>query len=464
MSKSGASGNNSNLIRSLSSSVGNFTVSLHYDRRLYKHDIKGSIAHAKMLENQGIINTEDCNEICQGLSDIENEIAEGKFSWREDLEDIHMNVENRLFERIGPVAGKLHTARSRNDQISTDMRMFVKDAIDFTVENISALQLVLLKLAETNIEVIMPGYTHLQKAQPVLFSHHIMAYVEMLERDFERFGQAFIRTDVMPLGSGALAGLPYNIDRDYSAKLLNFSAISRNSMDAVSDRDFLIDYLSAASICAMHLSRFAEEIVIWSTEEFSIIKLPSEYTTGSSIMPQKNNPDFAEISRGKVGRVYGNLLSLLTTMKALPLTYNRDLQEDKESFFDTYDTLNAVLAAFVGMLSGIKVNFQNALLSANGGFMLATDIADYLVDKGVSFRESHHIVAQLSEYTATANKTFTELSLEEYRKFSVNFDIDVYDITVVRSVESKDVPGGTATKRVKSAINEALEKVQMRGK
>ena len=464
MSKSGASGNDSNLIRSLPSSVGNFTVSLHYDRRLYKHDIKGSIAHAKMLENQGIINPEDCSDICQGLSDIENEITEGNFSWREDLEDIHMNIENRLFERIGPVAGKLHTARSRNDQISTDMRMFVKDAIDFTVENISALQLVLLKLAETNIEVIMPGYTHLQKAQPVLFSHHIMAYVEMLERDFERFEQAFIRADVMPLGSGALAGLPYNIDRDYSAKLLNFSAISRNSMDAVSDRDFLIDYLSAASICAMHLSRFAEEIVIWSTEEFSIIKLPSEYTTGSSIMPQKNNPDFAEISRGKVGRVYGNLLSLLTTMKALPLTYNRDLQEDKESFFDTYDTLNAILAAFVGMLSGTKVNVQNALLSANGGFMLATDIADYLVDKGVSFRESHHIVAQLSEYTATANKTFTELSLEEYRKFSVNFDIDVYDITVVRSVESKDVPGGTATKRVKSAIKEALEKVQMRGK
>ena len=361
MSKSGASGNDSNLIRSLPSSVGNFTVSLHYDRRLYKHDIKGSIAHAKMLENQGIINTEDCSDICQGLSDIENEIMEGNFSWREDLEDIHMNIENRLFERIGPVAGKLHTARSRNDQISTDMRMFVKDAIDFTVENISALQLILLKQAETNIEVIMPGYTHLQKAQPVLFSHHIMAYVEMLERDFERFEQAFIRADVMPLGSGALAGLPYNIDRDYSAKLLNFGAISRNSMDAVSDRDFLIDYLSAASICAMHLSRLAEEIVIWSTEEFSIIKLPPEYTTGSSIMPQKNNPDFAEISRGKVGRVYGNLLSLLTTMKALPLTYNRDLQEDKESFFDTYDTLNAILAAFVGMLSGTKVNVQNAL-------------------------------------------------------------------------------------------------------
>jgi argininosuccinate lyase len=464
MSKSGASGNDSNLIRSLPSSVGNFTVSLHYDRRLYKHDIKGSIAHAKMLENQGIINTEDCSDICQGLSDIEKEIMEGNFSWREDLEDIHMNIENRLFERIGPVAGKLHTARSRNDQISTDMRMFVKDAIDFTLENISALQLILLKQAETNIEVIMPGYTHLQKAQPVLFSHHIMAYVEMLERDFERFEQAFIRADVMPLGSGALAGLPYNIDRDYSAKLLNFGAISRNSMDAVSDRDFLIDYLSAASICAMHLSRLAEEIVIWSTEEFSIIKLPPEYTTGSSIMPQKNNPDFAEISRGKVGRVYGNLLSLLTTMKALPLTYNRDLQEDKESFFDTYDTLNAILAAFVGMLSGTKVNVQNALLSANGGFMLATDIADYLVDKGISFRESHHIVAQLSEYAATANKTFTELSLEEYRKFSVNFDIDVYDITVVRSVESKDVPGGTATKRVKSAIKEALKKVQMRGK
>ena len=457
MSKSGASGNNSNLIRSLSSSVGNFTVSLHYDRRLYKHDIKGSIAHAKMLENQGIINTEDCNEICRGLSDIENEIAEGKFSWREDLEDIHMNIENRLFERIGPVAGKLHTARSRNDQISTDMRMFVKDAIDFTVENISALQLVLLKLAETNIEVIMPGYTHLQKAQPVLFSHHIMAYVEMLERDFERFGQAFIRTDVMPLGSGALAGLPYNIDRDYSAKLLNFSAISRNSMDAVSDRDFLIDYLSAASICAMHLSRFAEEIVIWSTEEFSIIKLPSEYTTGSSIMPQKNNPDFAEISRGKVGRVYGNLLSLLTTMKALPLTYNRDLQEDKEPLFDTIDTLHSTLEIMTGMIATSTFNKDRMRYAAQDSTVLATDLADYLVNKGMPFREAHGVVVEVSNYALIQNKHFSDMDISEYEKFSNLFQKDVYQVTIERSIETRSIAGGTAPKNVREALSKARD-------
>ena len=464
MSKSAARGSDPNLIRSISSSVGNFTVSLHYDRRLYKHDIQGSIAHAKMLEKQGIISPEDSSKLRQGLNDIEEEITKGHFPWREDLEDIHMNIENRLFEKIGPTAGKLHTARSRNDQVSTDMRMFVKDAVEVTVENISAVQLKLLEIAESNIEVIMPGYTHLQKAQPVLFAHHMMAYVEMFERDLERFNQTFVRADVMPLGSGALAGLPYNIDREYTAGLLNFGSISRNSMDAVSDRDFLIDYLSAASTCAMHLSRLSEEIVIWSTEEFSIIELPTEYTTGSSIMPQKNNPDFAEISRGKVGRVYGNLLSLLTTMKGLPLTYNRDLQEDKECFFDTYDTLNAVLSVFVGMLSGAKVNGKNALLAASGGFMLATDIADYLVEKGISFRESHHIVAKLSAYAATANKTFPELSLAEYKKFSDKFDVDVYEITVPRSVETKDVPGGTATKRVKSAIKAAFERVQTRGK
>ena len=454
--------NESDLIRSLSSSVGNFTVSLHYDRRLYRHDIQGSIAHAKMLKKQGIIDIEDSESICHGLTEIEKEIEAGDFSWREDLEDIHMNIENRLFEKVGAVAGKLHTARSRNDQVSTDMRMFVKDAINVTVQNISTMQRRLLEMAESNIEVIMPGYTHLQKAQPVLFSHHMMAYVEMLERDVERFSQAFTRADVMPLGSGALAGSPYNIDRDFTAKLLDFSSITRNSMDAVSDRDFLIDYLSAAAICAMHISRLSEEIVIWTTEEFSLIVLPSEYTTGSSIMPQKNNPDFAEISRGKVGRVYGSLISLLTTMKSLPLTYNRDLQEDKESFFDTYDTLNAVLSVFIGMLSGTKVNAQNALISANGGFVLATDVADYLVAKGLTFRKSHHIVAQLSEYASTANKTFAELSLEEYKKFSDKFDSDVYEITVFSSVEARNVPGGTATDQVKSAIRTAFKKVEAR--
>ena len=454
----------SNLIRSLSPSVGNFTVSLHYDKRLYKHDIRGSIAHAKMLAKQGIIKSTESESICQGLGEIEEEITNGSFNWREDLEDIHMNKENRLLEKIGSVAGKLQTARSRNDQVSTDMRMFVKDAVDITIKNLTSLQLELIGIAESHTRTVIPGYTHMQRAQPVLLSHHLMAYVEMFERDVERFTQTFQRTDVMPLGSGALAGLPYDIDREYSAHLLGFKNISNNSMDAVSDRDFLLDYMSAASICSMHLSRLSEEIVIWCTDEFSFIELATEYTTGSSLMPQKNNPDFAEIARGKVGRIYGNLMSLLTTLKALPLTYNRDLQEDKESFFDTYDTLNAILVVFKGMVHGMKVDADKTLAAANTGYMLATDFADYLVQKGLPFRESHHIVVRLSNYCHSKQKTFSELTIEEYKQFSDKFDTDVYAITVESSIEARDVPGGTASSRVESAIQSALKRIKRSGR
>ena len=454
----------SNLIRSLSPSVGNFTVSLHYDKRLYKHDIRGSIAHAKMLAKQGIIESPESESICQGLGEIEEEITNGSFNWREDLEDIHMNIENRLLEKIGSVAGKLHTGRSRNDQVSTDMRMFVKDAVDITIKNLTSLQLELIGIAESHTRTVIPGYTHMQRAQPVLLSHHLMAYVEMFERDVERFTQTFQRTDVMPLGSGALAGLPYDIDREYSAHLLGFKNISNNSMDAVSDRDFLLDYMSAASICSMHLSRLSEEIVIWCTDEFSFIELATEYTTGSSLMPQKNNPDFAEIARGKVGRIYGNLMSLLTTLKALPLTYNRDLQEDKESFFDTYDTLNAILVVFKGMVHGMKVDADKTLAAANTGYMLATDFADYLVQKGLPFRESHHIVARLSNYCHSKQKTFSELTIEEYKQFSDKFDTDVYAITVESSIEARNVPGGTASSRVESAIQSALKRIKRSGR
>ena len=333
-------------MKELSEAVGDMTVSLHFDRRLYKEDIRGSKAHVAMLARQGIITDDDNQKIRGGLIEIEVEIEEGSFPWRPELEDIHMNIERRLYEKIGETSGKLHTARSRNDQVSLDMRMFVKESCVQIQSLLIGLQRSLLDLAESNQQVVIPGYTHLQKAQPVLFAHHILAYFEMFDRDCVRFGQTKDSADVMPLGSGALAGLPYDIDREYVAKELGFSRITANSMDAVSDRDFIIDFLSAAATCSMHLSRLAEEFILWSTEEFSMVNISDEYTTGSSIMPQKRNPDFAEIARGKTGRVFGNLIGFLTTMKGLPLTYNRDMQEDKESFFDSYDTLYSTLSAF----------------------------------------------------------------------------------------------------------------------
>ena len=432
-----------------------YTVSIHYDRRLFRQDIAGSIAHARMLAKQGIIDDDDATAITNGLQEILQEIEDGSFEWRPELEDIHMNVESRLHEKIGEAAGRLHTARSRNDQIALDIRMFVKDAISEVIDAIHDLRLSLVLQSEANITAVMPGYTHVQRAQPVLFAHHMLAYFEMLGRDADRFRQAYERADVLPLGSGALAGLPYPIDREFVARELGFSRISRNSMDAVADRDFLLDFQSAAAICMMHLSRMAEELVLWSSDEFSFVRLSDEYTTGSSIMPQKRNPDFAELARGKTGRVFGGLMALLTLMKGLPLTYNRDMQEDKEGFFDTFDTLLATLAIFADMIEKMQIVPERMREAAQGSYVLATDIADYLVDKGMPFREAHGVVARLSEYAGGRGVQFEELSLDEYRSFSDLFDEEVLAISVDSSVGARNVPGGTAFSRVKQAVVEA---------
>ena len=432
-----------------------YTASVHYDRRLYKHDIAGSIAHARMLAQQKIISRDEADAIVRGLQLIRKEIEAGAFPWREELEDIHMNVEGRLFDKIGDVAGKLHTARSRNDQVALDMRLYAREAIADTLAAVRDLRGALVQKAESNANVIMPGYTHLQRAQPVYFAHHMLAYFEMLGRDGERFRQAYRRADVMPLGSGALAGVPYPIDREFVARELGFGAISRNSMDAVSDRDYVLDFHAAASTCMVHLSRLSEELVIWSTDEFGFVRLHDEYTTGSSMMPQKRNPDFAELARGKTGRVFGHLVALLTVLKGLPLTYNRDMQEDKEGFFDTVDALVPTLRVMDGMISTMELDARRLHGAAEGGHILATDIADYLVAMGMPFREAHGVVSQIMELASTEGKKLHELPLETYRRFSTLFEEDVLSITLGTALEARDVPGGTAFRRVERAIAEA---------
>ena len=449
------SDNKKNKIKSLSPNVGDFTVSLKYDRRLYKQDILGSKAHISMLAKQNIVDAQDASIISKALDDILHEIENDEFPWDTSLEDIHMNIESRLFEKIGNIAGKLHTARSRNDQIALDIRMYLMQATKITISKLHSLCSVLLDLAKNNVDQIIPGYTHMQRAQPVLFSHHVMAYFEMFFRDIKRFESVYESSDVMPLGSGALAGVTYPIDRNYVAKELGFSRISSNSMDAVSDRDFIIEYMSAASIAIMHISRLSEEIIIWNSEEFSLIEISNDYTTGSSMMPQKRNPDFAELSRGKSGRIYGNLLSLLTMMNSLPMTYNRDMQEDKEGFFDTYDTLTSVLSIFSSMLDGLKIDASNMNVSMDNGMLLATDVADYLVSKGLTFRDSYSIVSELSDYVYSSKKSFSELTLSEFKTFSDLFDKDVKEITPKSSVKSRNVPGGTSPRMVSSAIDNA---------
>ncbi|MBE0415170.1 MAG: argininosuccinate lyase [Dehalococcoidia bacterium] len=435
--------------------VAEYTASILFDRRLYRQDIAGSIAHAKMLAKQAIISDKEAELIVMGLSSIREEIEQGSFELSAELEDIHMNIEARLIEKVGEVGRKLHTARSRNDQIALDMRLFAKEAISDTIEKLIELQKALLDLAEANKDEIMPGYTHLQRAQPVLFAHHLLAYFEMLRRDVERFHDCLGRTDVLPLGSGALAGVPYPIDRAFLAKELGFSKTSQNSMDAVSDRDFVIEYQAAASLAMMHLSRLAEEIVLWSSAEFDFIELSDAYATGSSIMPQKKNPDVAELARGKTGRVYGNLLAILTTMKALPLSYNRDMQEDKECFFDTIDTLISTLEVFTGMVATMRVRGEKTRQAAEEGYILATDLADYLVRKGVPFREAHNIVGRLVQYAIEKGKSFKELNISEYESLSPLFGEDVYSITVESSIEARNAPGGTAPERVKEALEKA---------
>jgi len=400
---------------------------------------------------------EDAKVIVSGLTSIRDEIEQGKLVFEPELEDIHMAIEKRLFELIGDVAGKLHTARSRNDQIALDLRLFVNEAISETVTKIRDFQRALLDVAEANKDVIMPGYTHLQQAQPILFAHHLLAYFEMLQRDVWRFKDCLKRVDVLPLGSGALAGVTYPIDRSFVAQELDFSEISANSLDAVSDRDFVIEYEAAAAVTMMHLSRLAEEIVLWSTVEFGFVELDEAYATSSSIMPQKKNADVVELTRGKTGRVYGNLVSLLTVMKALPLAYNRDMQEDKEGLFDTVDTLLSSLGVFCGLLKTMKVNgacMQNAM---TGSYILATDLADYLTKKGLPFRQAHSVVGRLVQYAISKSKEFQELTLDEYHSCSPLFAEDVYDITVEVAISARNTIGGTALEQVVAALARARE-------
>ena len=432
-----------------------YLASIPFDQRLYRQDIEGSIAHARMLAKQGIIADKDAEAMIAGLNSIRNEIEQGKFHFKTKLEDIHMNIEARLFEKIGDVAGKLHTARSRNDQVALDMRLFLKEEIPKTIDNIKALQSSLAELAEANKDVIIPGYTHLQQAQPVLLAHHLLAYFEMFQRDKQRFSDCLKRTDVLPSGSGALAGVAYPVDRQFMAQDLGFSEISNNSIDAVSDRDFVVEYQAASALAMMHISRLAEEIVLWSSSEFGFIEIGEDFTTGSSIMPQKKNPDVAELARGKTGRIYGNLMSLLTTMKALPLAYDRDMQEDKQGLFNTLDTLHSTLEVFAEMIKTLKVNPQRISNAINEDYILATDLADYLVNKGMPFRQAHNTVSKLGEYAVANQKSFRELSLSEYRNFSPLFDKDVYNITLESSIASRNIVGGTAANQVEVALEKA---------
>ncbi len=446
--------------RGLDSRALDYSASIAFDRRLYAHDIAASIAHARMLAKQGIIPGDDAEAIARGLEEIRAEIEGDEFPFHQELEDIHLNIEARLKEKIGEAAGRLHTARSRNDQIATDMRLYVMEACDRAAAGVRDVQAALLMLAEANRDVIMPGYTHLQRAQPLLLAHHLLAYFQMLERDGERFGDCRRRADALPLGSGALSGVPYPIDRDFVARELGFSRLTENSVDAVADRDFVVEYQSAAAMTMMHLSRLAEEIVLWASDEFGFIGLPEEFSTGSSIMPQKRNPDVAELARGKTGRVYGNLMAILTTLKGLPLAYNRDLQEDKQPLFDTVDTLMGTLEVMAAMLPVLRVDPLLPEAAARGSYVLATDVADYLVRKGVPFRDAHQAVTELVRYAQMEGKALPELSLEEYRGFSPAFDEDVLALDLRTAIEARDAPGGTSSRQVEAALKRARERLE----
>ncbi|MHB1132104.1 MAG: argininosuccinate lyase [Chloroflexota bacterium] len=437
-----------------------FTATIDFDKRLYREDIAGSLAHCRMLGATGVISGADATAILQGLEAVRAEIEAGAFTFRQDLEDIHMHVESRLREKIGPVAGRLHTARSRNDQVALDLRLWVRAANVTAVELLLQLQETLLELATAHQDVVLPGYTHLQRAQPVTLAHHLLAYFEMFQRDAERLRDAYRRLNVSPLGAGALAGLPYPLAREQVASELGFAGITRNSLDAVSDRDFVAEFIFDLALCQMHLSRFAEEIVLWSSAEFGFIELDDAFATGSSIMPQKKNPDVAELTRGKTGRVYGDLVAILTILKGLPLSYNRDLQEDKEVLFDAADTVLACLRVFRPMLDTLRVRAEVMRRTADAGFALATDLADYLVGRGLPFREAHEVVGALVARCVAEGKTFADLSLTDYQAASPLFAADVREITVASSLAARDVPGGTAPARVAQALAFAAELVR----
>lgn len=436
--------------------VEDFHSSISFDKRLYKQDIRGSIAHARMLGKCGIISTDEAEQIISGLEAILKELEEGKLEFSQDAEDIHMNVETLLIQKIGDVGKKLHTGRSRNDQVALDVRLYLKEEVVYIIQLLVELEKTLLELAQKHINTIMPGYTHLQKAQPVTFAHHCMAYWEMFYRDIHRLKDVYKRTDMMPLGSGALAGTTFPLDRNMVKEELGFEEITRNSMDAVSDRDFIIEFNSAAAILMMHLSRFCEELIIWSSDEFRFIEMDDAFSTGSSIMPQKKNPDVAELVRGKTGRVYGNLVTILTVMKGLPLAYNKDMQEDKESLFDTIDTVNGCLITFTPMLATITIKERIMKEGAKGGFGGATDVADYLVAKGVPFREAHKIVGELVAYCISKGIDLEGLSLEEYKDFSPAIEYDIFEkVNIENVVAKRNVAGGPAPEQVAAHIDTA---------
>ena len=443
--------------------VEGFTASLSFDQRLYRYDIEGSIAWARALGRAKIINPDETEKIVQGLIAVRKSLETGKARFRPEDEDIHMAVERLLTERIGPIGGKLHTGRSRNDQVATDLRLYLRDETRAALAAIKRLQEVLLAQAKRHLDAVMPGHTHLQKAQPVLFSHHLLAYVEMLERDRQRLEEGLRRTNVMPLGSGALAGTNFPISREHLAAALGFPAVTQNSLDAVSDRDFVIEFLASSALLIMHLSRLSEELVLWSTEEFGFVELPDAFATGSSLMPQKKNPDVLELIRAKTGRVFGHLMGLLTTLKALPLAYNRDLQEDKEPLFDTVDTVKASLAVLTGLLPALKIKKEAMARAASDGFLLATDLADYLVEKGLPFREAHGVVGRIVRYCMDQKRDLTALSVKEFQQFSPLFEKDVLGhLTVSGSLDRKQQTGATARRQVLNQIRrlEANERKQ----
>jgi argininosuccinate lyase len=433
--------------------VEEFTQSISFDRRLYEEDIEGSIVHSDMLKRQGMINKKEADAIAKGLKDIKKEIEDGKFEFKKEHEDIHMAIEARLKEKIGDTAGKLHTARSRNDQVALDLRLFLKKKILRIFDETETFQGVFVDKAKSYLDAPVPGYTHLQRAQPVFISHYLLAYVEMLERDKSRFVDCFKRMDLSPLGAGALSGTTFPIDREYVAAQLGFSDVTTNSIDSVSDRDFVIEFLSSASVLMMHLSRLCEDMILWNTFEFGFVDLPDEFCTGSSIMPQKKNPDVLELVRGKTGRVYGSLFALLTVMKGLPLSYNRDMQEDKEALFDTVDTVLNCLSILRLMFEKVEFNRREIADEAIKGFALATEVADYLTKKGMPFRTAHEVTGKLVAYCEKTKKEFSELAIDEYRKFSPIFENDIFKaVDLMNAVSSRNITGGTGKTAVKKRV------------
>ncbi|MDN5851068.1 MAG: argininosuccinate lyase [Nitrococcus sp.] len=437
-----------------------FTASEHFDRRLYRQDIRASKAHAAMLNRAGVLCADEYRAIIDGLDEIETEIERGAFAWSAALEDVHMNIEVRLTERIGEAGKKLHTARSRNDQVATDMRLWLRETIDEIIASLRAFQTGLVDLAEREAATLMPGFTHLQIAQPITFGHHMLAWYEMLVRDEQRLVDCRRRVNIMPLGSAALAGTSFAVDRDQTCAELGFDRPSDNSLDAVSDRDFVIEFIAAAALIMTHLSRMAEELILWVSPLVGFIELPDRYCTGSSIMPQKKNPDVAELVRGKTARVYGHLLTLLTLMKGQPLAYNRDNQEDKEPLFDTADTLHASLRAFTEMVPALVVRRERTYEIAHKGFATATDLADYLVRKGVAFRQAHEIVGRAVRYGVEQDKDLSAMTLEELRRFSVAIDEDVFAVLSLEgSVAARDHIGGTAPAQVRTQVAKARRRL-----